>query len=124
MACIELKKCFLILAIAATANPAWAQNKPATDQWKPVDRQAAHTIPCPEYGPKFFRSAGSTICVKIDGMVRGDAQARHNRSSLENPSSFQTRAELGFEAKTQTDYGPLRMVVTTRGTSPATGQRP
>jgi hypothetical protein len=120
----KLKTCVFMLSIAAISTSAQAQNKPAHDKLKPVESSSALTIPCPEYGPKFFRAAGSAVCIKVDGMVRGDAMIRHNRSSLENGSGFQSRAELGLEAKTQTDYGPMRMVVTTRGMIPANGARP
>jgi hypothetical protein len=72
-------------------------------------------IPCPSYGPGFFRQPGTTVCLKLSGKVRVETGISDRRSRLEPVTGSAIRADLGLETRTPTDYGTLRTVVVTRG---------
>jgi Porin subfamily len=72
-------------------------------------------IPCPSYGPGFFRQAGSTICLKVSGKVRAETGFIDRRSRFEPVTGSAVRADLGLETRTPTEYGTFRTVVVTRG---------
>ena len=72
---------------------------------------------CSEFGPGFFYIPGTDSCLKISGNIRADffynSANSHNRvagqtSRATDQSSFQGRTQLGFDVRTQTDYGLLR----------------
>src|SRR5689334_5851859 len=69
---------------------------------------------CNEFGEGFLYIPGSDTCLKIGGYLR--AEWRYSSPGTRNANSWVgfTRAYLGFDARTQTEYGPLRSYVTTR----------
>lgn len=102
-----------MLALAGSQAAAAQTRAPVPERLKPVTGGEA-TIPCPQYGPKFFRAPGSSVCVRLDGRVRGEMELRPRRSRLEPAGVSRVTAEARFEARSETGYGPLRAVVDSR----------
>jgi len=75
---------------------------------------------CSEFGPGFFYIPGTDTCLKISGNARADytygTANKHDRilvngeptSRKVDQTAFQSRTEIQFDARTQTDYGLLR----------------
>src|ERR1700730_6252175 len=75
---------------------------------------------CSEFGPGFFYIPGTDTCLKISGNARADysygTANKQNRilvngvatSRAVDQTAFQSRTEIQFDARTQTDYGLLR----------------
>jgi hypothetical protein len=111
-------KSLLLGAVAgiATIGAAHAADLPMTKA-EPVE----YVKVCSQFGPGFFYIPGTDSCLKISGNIRADygfnTATSHNRSVVggvvqsgraTNQSSFQGRAQLAFDVRTQTDYGLLR----------------
>src|ERR1700754_4053775 len=72
---------------------------------------------CSQFGPGFFYIPGTDTCLKIGGDVRVDYgfntatksdRAAGTSSKATSQTDFQGRLQLGFDARTETDYGLLR----------------
>ncbi len=81
---------------------------------RPAPQTGQSLQPCPEYGAGFVRQPGSSTCVKLGVGVTVEQQWRDRRSQLADPVRTQTQARLGLDARTQTEFGPLRAVISTR----------
>jgi hypothetical protein len=107
-----------------TAAPAAAQTlaEPVPPRRGAIERPApskplAHRdamVPCPEFGSGFMRIPGSPTCVQVSGRVRGDMQFRQ-RGSRAGEIGTGGGARLGLDARTPTDLGPVRAVVSVGG---------
>ncbi len=93
-----------------TSKPSPAKSSPSGPQL--ADQKM---IPCPSYGPGFFRQTGSSVCLKVSGQVRIETGIVDRRSRLEPATGSNVRAGLGLETMTPTEYGTFRTVVVTRG---------
>lgn len=101
--------CLLAVPASALAEDALTRRAPMP---KPAgDAAGDKTIPCPEYGPKFFRSPGSRTCVKLEGQMRGEMGIRQRQSRMEDAIGTGVRADARLETRTETDYGTFRAVV-------------
>ena len=76
--------------------------------------------PCPEHGPGFVRTPGGEACVRIGGRARAEAQAGTRRIPNDDVTGLRAGGRLDFDARAQTDYGPVRAFVRMKGGS-ATG---
>lgn len=63
---------------------------------------------CVAMGVGFWQLPGSDTCVKISGEVRADYVVTRRRTRADDLTGFSTRGQIGFDARTQTDYGLLR----------------
>ncbi|MGN8113566.1 porin [Labrys sp. 22185] len=63
---------------------------------------------CVDMGVGFWQLPGSDTCVKISGEVRADYVVSRQRTREDDFSGFVTRGQIGFDARTDTDYGLLR----------------
>ena len=63
---------------------------------------------CTEFGAGFFYIPGSDTCLKINGEIRADAYFAETRSRADDGVQFNSRAQINFDARTQTEYGLLR----------------
>jgi hypothetical protein len=103
----------LMMSLGWTTAAAAQTRTPPVERLKPATGTEA-VRPCPEYGPGFVRAPGSTICVKLNGQVRGETMLRRRQSGLEPATASRVTAGLRLEARSQSDYGPVRAVVDTR----------
>ncbi len=93
----------LALALAAAGTPALAGDK--TDPR------------CSQYGPGFIYAESSGFCVRLSGQIEagysfGSGQKRNFGGSS---NAFGTEATVGFDARKDTDLGPLRLYVAPKG---------
>ncbi|QEN90496.1 porin [Labrys sp. KNU-23] len=63
---------------------------------------------CVAMGVGFWQLPGSDTCVKISGEVRADYVITRQRTREDDYTGFTTRGQIGFDARTDTDYGLLR----------------
>lgn len=63
---------------------------------------------CVAMGVGFWQLPGSDTCVKISGEVRADYVISRQRTRNDDFTGFVTRGQIGFDARTETDYGLLR----------------
>jgi hypothetical protein len=75
--------------------------------------QAARS--CPDHGRGFVQVPGTATCMRIGRRLRGEAQAGKRRISADEMASFRNEGRLSLDARTQTDYGPVRTFVRIRG---------
>lgn len=75
--------------------------------------QAARS--CPDHGRGFVQVPGTATCMRIGGRLRGEAQTGKRRISADEIASFRNEGRLSLDARTQTDYGPVRTFVRIRG---------
>ncbi|MBD3844318.1 hypothetical protein GGC47_000218 [Bosea sp. OAE752] len=90
------------------ALPGRAQPREAFSKAAPAPAKGAR--PCPEYGAGFVRLEGSTFCVRVGGAVR----AEFGKSSRSGYGS-RTDGMAYVESRGQTALGPVRSVVSVRG---------
>ncbi len=66
---------------------------------------------CDAFGKGFFYIPGTDTCLKIDGYVR--VEMRFNETSSDNDDGWETRARhrVRFDARTETDLGLLRSMI-------------
>ena len=69
--------------------------------------------PCPARGPGFIQLPGAETCLRIGGRLRGEAGTR--RTSAGDSIGLHSEGRLDLDARTQTDYGPVRTFVRIRG---------
>ncbi|MDQ0394151.1 porin [Labrys monachus] len=98
----------------ATIGAAQAADLPMTKA-EPVE----YVKVCSEFGPGFFYIPGTDSCLKIAGNYRADytfnslssrpyaSEGTTSKRSL-GQTSFQGRAQISFDVRTDTDYGLLR----------------
>lgn len=101
------------LAALAASSAASAQDAPRPKAPKPVFNEAA-TIPCPQYGPGFYRAPGSSTCLKLSGQLRAEALLRDGRTRWGDSASMRAAAGIGAEARTETEFGPARAMLRLR----------
>ncbi|GLS24183.1 hypothetical protein GCM10007874_72040 [Labrys miyagiensis] len=63
---------------------------------------------CVMMGVGFWALPGSDTCLRVSGEVRADYVLQHQPSRNDDATGFFTRAQVGFDARTNTDYGLLR----------------
>lgn len=64
--------------------------------------------PCPRHGPGFVQAPGTTTCVRIGGRVTTEYGASARRIDRDRIVGFGTSASVALDARTDTDYGPVR----------------
>ncbi len=120
----RLRPCLLALALALAAGPALAQQlaepipqrrEPWAAPSRPPAQQRDAMLPCPEYGPGFFRYPGSSACIQVSGRVRGEVQFRQRGSSLGDTTGMSTRASVGLDVRIPTGLGPARVATRVSG---------
>ncbi len=87
-----------VLALLAAA-PAQAEG------WSLAERD------CAALGPGFAPVPGTATCLKLGGRVRADAVASSARSRAEGTTRLEHGVRVRLDARTRTDYGPLRVVI-------------
>jgi hypothetical protein len=82
----------------------------AAAQDLPVSKAApdAGVQACVAMGVGFWALPGTDTCLKISGEVRADYIATNQNTRNDDGTSFVTRGQIGFDARTNTDYGTLR----------------
>jgi hypothetical protein len=63
---------------------------------------------CVTVGVGFWALPGSDTCLRVSGEVRADYVLQHQPTRNDDATGFFTRAQIGFDARTNTDYGLLR----------------
>jgi hypothetical protein len=92
-----------LLALAASgAAPAWA-----VEPWT-IPEVAR---PCPQQGPGFVQMPGSATCVKLGGRVVAETTVGSRRIARDQISGFGASGSVSLDARTNTEYGPLRTYV-------------
>ena len=71
---------------------------------------------CDAFGTGFFYIPGTETCLKISGLVRTQYDFGRDAKGNSDWNTF-SRAQLTFDARTETDLGALRSVITLRGNS-------
>jgi hypothetical protein len=66
---------------------------------------------CAEYGKGFIYSETAGMCVKISGEIRSDYKMGNKTKA------FDSRGEVTFDARRQTDFGELRIVVSPKASN-------
>ncbi len=66
---------------------------------------------CAALGPGFAPVPGTRTCLRVSGRVRADAVASSARSRGEDAARLEHGARVRLDARTRTDYGPLRVVI-------------
>lgn len=66
---------------------------------------------CTAFGPGFFYVPGSDTCLRIGGRIRVDYLVNQTWSRLQDGVGSRTRGRIEAEARTLTDYGPLRTII-------------
>lgn len=69
---------------------------------------------CDAFGTGFFYIPGSETCLKISGYVRTQYNFGKDAKAPSDWNTW-TRAQLNFDARTETDLGALRSFITLRG---------
>lgn len=79
---------------------------------------------CDAFGTGFFYIPGSETCLKISGFVRTQYDFRADAAG-ENKSDWNTftRAQVNFDARTETDLGALRSFISLRGQPNTAGDK-
>ncbi|MDQ0396434.1 porin [Labrys monachus] len=103
------------LLLAAAAGLAVIGGAQAADLPMTKAEPVEYVKVCSEFGPGFFYIPGTDTCLKISGNIRADytfnsLSSRTTTGSKRSlgQSSFQGRAQIGFDVRTDTDYGLLR----------------
>jgi hypothetical protein len=69
---------------------------------------------CDAFGTGFFYIPGTETCLKISGLVRTQYNFYKDEKKPSDWNTW-TRAQLTFDARTETDLGALRSLITLRG---------
>lgn len=95
----------LVLACAAPpAGPARA-----------LDRAPANTVrACPSEGPDFLLVPGTATCVRASGRIVTDVTRETRGGSRDDAAGLRASGRLAVDARTNTDYGPVRGYVRMR----------
>ena len=92
------------LAAVATASAADLPSKKAA----PVE----YVKVCPTYGPGFFYIPGSDTCLKVGGNFWAEANWSQPYQRANNTLGTRTSLAVSLDARTNTEYGLVRTVVT------------
>lgn len=76
---------------------------------------------CDSFGTGFFYIPGSETCLKLSGFVRFQTNFGRDAKGSSDWNSF-TRAQVNFDARTETDLGVLRSLISLRG-QPESGDK-
>jgi Porin subfamily len=95
-----------LLSLAVLLMGSWA----AGAQDLPVSKSAPdqNLQACVAVGVGFWAIPGTDTCLKIGGEVRADYVLTDQNTRNEDTTGFFSRAQIGFDARTNTDYGLLR----------------
>ena len=101
-----MRKVWALFLLAGLAAPyvAGAQDLPVTKSAGPSENLQA----CVMVGVGFWAVPGTDTCIKLSGEMRADYVVTQPHSRDDDTTSFQSRAQVGFDARTLTDYGLLR----------------
>lgn len=113
----------LALATPGLVLPAQAQQiaEPIPQRRDAISRpmrpqpQRDAMLPCPEYGPGFFRQPGVSTCVRIGGQLRGEFGVQGRRSRFNDTTGSSAQARVTLDTRTPTDLGTVRAVMSLRG---------
>ena len=101
-------KMILISSAAALAAFSGAQ---AADAIVAAEPEAVEYVRvCDAYGTGYFYIPGTETCLKINGYIRFQVNAKPNASGTSDWDAV-TRGQLQFTAKSDTEYGPLTGVI-------------
>ena len=95
-----------ILAGLTAASTARAQDLPVAKS-APNDNLQA----CIVMGVGFWALPGTDTCLRVSGEVRADYVLTEPQTPTTDRTTFLTRAQIGFDARTATDYGLLRSYI-------------
>ncbi|MDJ1157842.1 porin [Chelatococcus sp. SYSU_G07232] len=70
--------------------------------------------PCADYGQGFVFVPSTGTCVRLGGRLRADTVAR-GKAGRSDATALGAEGRLDLDARTPTEYGPLRAVVSVRG---------
>ncbi|WP_448955540.1 porin [Labrys neptuniae] len=72
---------------------------------------------CHDFGDDFFLLPGTSTCLQIAGEVRADYVVRGGKAyaSSDDRTEFETGAAVDFDARTKTEWGVLRSLVSLNG---------
>jgi hypothetical protein len=105
-------KSLLIGSAAALAAVSGAQ---AADAIVAAEPEAVEYVRvCDAFGAGFFYIPGSETCLKASGFVRFQTNFAKDAKGTSDWNSF-TRAQVNFDARTETDLGVLRSMISLRG---------
>ena len=93
-----------LLAISASLFAAGAAASP--EPW--IVPEVARA--CPRFGPGFVEVPGTGSCVRIGGRVTTDYTIGSAEAPRAPGTGFGANARLGIDLRTETDYGPLRLM--------------
>ncbi|CAM5769033.1 hypothetical protein LMIY3S_02701 [Labrys miyagiensis] len=94
---------FSFAALLIGCGAAGAQDLPVGKSGPDQNMQA-----CVAVGVGFWALPGTDTCLKFGGEVRADYVLSHQATRNDDATGFFTRAQIGFDARTNTDYGLLR----------------
>ncbi|MDQ0394149.1 porin [Labrys monachus] len=95
-----------VLAGMATGSVAMAQDLPVAKAPQQDKLQA-----CVVMGVGFWALPGTDTCLKVSGEVRADYIVTQPGNRALDTTTFETRGQIGFDARTATDYGLLRSYI-------------
>jgi hypothetical protein len=122
----DMKHTLKAVALLASVTGAYAGDLPSR---KAEPTGANYVKVCDAQGSGFFYIPGTDTCLKIGGMVRSDtvyvpgqdlykitsgAKAIGTAKSAVNTTGWDLRARLDIDARTQTEYGTIQTVISTR----------
>lgn len=113
-------KSLLIGSAAAIAAVSGAQ---AADAIVAAEPEAVEYVRvCDSFGTGFFYIPGTETCLKLSGLVRFQTNIGENAKGTSDWNTL-TRAQVSFDARTETEFGALRSLITIRGIPDAAGDR-
>lgn len=92
-----------LAALLVGSCAAYAQDLPVGKAAPDANLQA-----CVVMGVGFWALPGTDTCLKVSGEVRADYISTDARTRNDDETGFVTRGQIGFDARTNTDYGLLR----------------
>ena len=69
---------------------------------------------CPAFGPGFYYIPGSDTCLKVGGNVWFEYIGNQRFTAANDASGWRTQVKVNLDARTNTEYGLLRTVVSPR----------
>lgn len=94
----------VLLAVVQPAVAAERNTSPPTRE----------SVPCPAWGPGFVRAPGSSTCIRVRGRVTAE-YGRARTINREDIAGYGASGRVEMDARSQTEYGPLRTVVRVKG---------
>src|SRR4051794_26314051 len=96
----------LVAVLAATGGAAGAADLPA-GKAAPIE----YVQVCTAFGTGYFTLPGTDTCLKVGGLVRANYAFYGAGDRSKDATVFSSTARVNFDARTQTDYGPLRSFI-------------